>query len=236
MPDSAHNGDDPDLRRRCRYVIFLEPDEAIFTIALKDQFPDLTFMAEHAKLFGGKRPCSSLALSDSGLVWARVVRGWAPDFYLHIVRSRWLWEDGPGRGAGRWAWDPPTPSTGSVFSSYMPGDEAARRFVQRVWRIIELIATNRVKKGHPRGNELMGGDRVLMIDVKGGDIWCGHQALAWSQAGGNRTMLDGGFRPCDDWEMPHHPRYRDLMCRAMETEAWHAKTLDHYPPRDQSST
>jgi hypothetical protein len=71
----------------------------------------------------------------------------------------------------------------------------------------------------------MDGDYRRMANQKGGDTWCGHQALAWCREGGDRRMLDGTIRPCDDWEIPNDRWYQDLMRRAMDTEGWNAKTL-----------
>jgi hypothetical protein len=233
MPDSGPHRGDQNPRTRGRQTIFAERDEAIFTLALLDAYPDMTFTSQHREMYGGDRPCTSIALSDSFVVWARVDRGWAPDFYLHITRSYWSWGN-PYRGVGRWAWDPPTLGGGGIGSSYMPGDDLSRLFIQRVWRIIERISTNRVKRGHPLGNEMMDGDRTLMADVKYGDTWCGHQALSWAREGGNRRMLEGSARPCDDWDIPRDKWYRDLVERAMQTDGWNAKTLGGTPPEDQT--
>jgi len=228
MPDSGEHRDERGPHVRARQTVFSERDEAIFTLALKDLFPDMTFTAHHREMFGGNRPCDSIATSDSDIVWARVDRRWSPDFYLHIRRSTWVWGDGR-TDPNRFAFDPPTLDSGSIGSSYIAGDEVGRRFIQTVWRIISRISTNRVQCGYPGFAEMNGLGPQTMARVHGGMFWYGHQALAWALEGGERRMLDGSARPCDDWKIPKDRWYQDLMHRAMDTEGWNAKTLENYP-------
>lgn len=225
MPDSGGHREQRGSHKRVREVILNERDEAIFTLALKQKFPDITFTAHHHDMYGGDRPCTSIATSDSIVVWACIGRQWSPDLYLHIVRSRWTWGM-TGVDSSRWAWDPPTLERGSIGSSYMPGDEVARRFIQTVWRIIARIATNRTQSGSALVRQLNDMDHLTMADPAGDDMsWCGHQALVWCREGSERRMLYGVARPRDDWEIPKDRWYQDLMRRAMDTEGWNAKTL-----------
>jgi hypothetical protein len=214
-------------RTQSRETLFIEPDEAIFSLALTDEFPDITFTAHHPDVLGGNHPCGSIALSDSDIVYVHIGPITA-NRYLHILRSRWGW-GWPWIAPERWSWDPPTLGHGVISTSHVIGDEEARLFGVRVWRILGKIATNKLKGGTPETNAYYGGDRKLMSESKGGMYWAGHQALAWCRAGGERRMLDGLIRPCDDWEVPQNAWYQDLVRRAMATEAWYARTLG---PRD----
>ena len=224
MPDAGGGGGERQPRKRAREIIFNERDEAIFTLALQQRFPDVTFTAEHREMFGGNRPCASIALSDSSVVLAMIDRQWSPDLYLHIRRSCWNW-GWNWIDPSRWGWDPPTLDPGSIGSSYLPGDDVARRFIQTVWRIIARIATNRAQSGSALVRKLNDMDNLTMAEASGHLYWCGHQALAWCREGGERRMLHGAARPRDDWEIPKDPWYQDLMRRAMDTEGWTAKTL-----------
>lgn len=213
-------------RTRARAICFVERDELIFSLALKDEFPDIQFVAKHSEAMGGGRPIVNIAVSDSDVVDVELGAGpWHPHF--RVLRSRWGW-GWPWIAPERWGWDPPTLGEGLVGTSYRVGDEQTRLFGVRVWRLLGKVATNKVKGGTPATNAFYGGDRRLMSESKGGNIWCGHHALAWCQAGGSRRMLTGCFRPCDDWEVPTNAWYQNLMRRATETEGWNARTLE--PP------
>jgi hypothetical protein len=217
---------------RGRETILNEADETILSLALKDAFPEIRFHSEATK--GEETYRSLVSLCDGHQVLAKCpvheIAGlseqptWpVPRRYLRFVRSTWAW--GRGWRAANWAWDPPTLEHGCMDSSYYRDDDIARKFVNRAWRILARVATNRVKGGHPVGNILEGRTMVRMADESGGMTWCGHQALAWCREGGERRMLDGNTQPCDDWEIPKDPWYQDLVRRAMDTDGWHAKTL-----------
>ena len=54
------------------------------------------------------------------------------------------------------AYDPPTLNVGEIYASYEPesSDRKERlRIISRVWKLIERLATNRYKSGHPLGND-----------------------------------------------------------------------------------
>jgi hypothetical protein len=139
-----------------------------------------------------------------GLSWLAT----PPERNLWFIPSEWDW--GPRHILAKWAWDPPTLSEGWIWGGFWPEDKNQIAFIRRVWRIIERISTNRYNAGHPLGNAMMNGDEALMAESKGGLTWIGHHALEWSRDGGPRRMLDGKFRPCDDWMPPQDEWYQSL--------------------------
>jgi hypothetical protein len=108
-----------------------------------------------------------------------------------------------------------------IWTAYFPDYPQHKQhleIVKRVWKVMSRIATGKHKGGHPLGNELMGGDIVLMKDRSHRNPWIGHWALQWCREGmnaGQRRMLRGLYRPCDDWKMPTNPEYQAL-CHVVE--------------------
>jgi hypothetical protein len=116
------------------------------------------------------------------------------------------------------AYDPPTLNAGEIYASYEPESPDCKeclRIVAQVWKLIERLATNRYKSGHPLGNELSGGDFLLMKNAPAGIAWLGHGALEWCQEN-PRRMLNGGWRPCDDWRMPQDDWYQSMHRETVE--------------------
>src|SRR5882724_3755779 len=67
-------------------------------------------------------------------------------------RSTWDWARLP-----HMSYDPPTLNVGEISGSYEPEnpDHAIlRKIFHQIWKIIEQLATNRYKSGHPLGNAL----------------------------------------------------------------------------------
>ncbi|MPY71773.1 MAG: hypothetical protein GEU92_17015 [Alphaproteobacteria bacterium] len=203
-------------------------DDAIFSEALRQEYPTVRFVG-HSRWRGETPIYGSVPEGRHSRITAIIVppEGWAPDvrttgedgyryfpdwprLMLNFDPSVWDWS--PEFYPRRWAWDPPTLSAGFITGTIRrddPEEEPLRALIRKTWRIIGRIATNRLKGGHPRGNELMGGDKALMEDAKGGPLWAGHHALEWCSAA-PRRMLDGRLRPRDDWAPPHNDRYRGL--------------------------
>lgn len=223
-------------RFKQRVLVFLRKDEAIFSEALHDSFPHVAFLGD-----AGDRMYDSI-LSTPGHSVSIIFpegAGWHPipaydpvtgdrNGYVGVSEHRWLlyfrgrWDWNLGSGQPRrdqLAYDPPTPTWGNIQGSYNVLDPEKETFFQiarRVWRIIERIATNRVKFGHPLGSELEGRGRQLMADAKGNDEWFGHSALEWCRDGirnGERRMLCATRRPADDWDVPKDPWYLSLRRR-----------------------
>lgn len=236
-PDPCEN-----VRWKSRDLLFTAKDEAILSAALREAFPAVTFVEEVTQAPSqlewipdvvGRTILQILVPDDK--LWTpefrHVSQGWyeicnMPARHLRFHRSTWIWNDGwPDT---KWAWDPPTLEAGSITGSYRVGDPREReitRFLREVWSILARISTNRLKGGDPRGNELMGGDRLMMAEATPGLYWTGHHALEWCRNGANlgqRRMLMGCRRPCDDWDPPIDPWYRGLVARV---EARYGKDL-----------
>jgi hypothetical protein len=225
----------PPKRRKSRSLsrdtLFSPVDDEIFAEALRQEFPGTVFLERSAwkqppaPIFGSIMECSDRRkihiLAPDGAGWIPQIEqysdGWYslsewPERRLDFVLSRWDW--GPEFIQAKWAWDPPTLSAGWIWGAYWPEEENRRVFLHRAMRLVERIATNRVKKGHPLGNAMMGVEKVLMEDGEGGDTWVGHHALEWCTEQ-PRRMLDGCIRPRDDWKPPDDPWYRALRGRVL---------------------
>ncbi len=99
----------------------------------------------------------------------------------------------------KWAWDPPTLTLGSITSTYLTDDPEAKRFVGKVWRILQKMSTNRFKVELPHIGYVIGGGAT--------DCWAGHDAVRWCSESPTR-MIDGKFRPASDWKFPDMLWYR----------------------------
>jgi hypothetical protein len=227
---SVGSRDEPeadDLRTsiRGRWVLLTRRDEAILSEALRSVFPSMVVM-DHDQWFDPK-PAVRASLAEcqqSGAVEVPYSRDWRPvavpngtvsGWYrlanpcvrrLRYAPSRWLWKAAyTSRDDARFAFDFPTLQSGTVAAFWDEEDpqEEGGAFQQVVWRLLARVTTSRLKTGTPLSNELMrGSDRLLMAEADRQDVWAGHHALEWCAAGGSRRMLDGCFRPCDDWAPP----------------------------------
>jgi len=225
-------------RTKQRFILFTAKDEAIFSEALRDRYPTVRFV----EWSGGARPprhieaMESLVDLSGGYAYIVVPNSmdWQPisdidpaDGHwrgfgnlprignLRYARSAWDWAF---FGSPRISYDAPTLNPGDIQGAYQPGDPQHKTFlvlVHQIWKIIERLATNRYKHGHPLGNELSGGDSLLMKDAKPGYAWVGHHALEWSRAQ-PRRMLAGSWRACDDWHVPQNEWYLSLRRRVEE--------------------
>lgn len=236
-------------RHKHRFVLFSAKDEAMFSDALRRTFPVVRYL-----IYSGSRtPPSFLrafdSLTDVPGEYVRIVvpesPEWQPEpsfdpddegwqdfrnlpFHRSLLYYRAVW-DWAFYGSERISYDPPTLNEGQIFGSYcpwLPDHEEFLSIVRSVWRIVGLLATNRYKIGHPLGNKLMGRETQLMKNAKRGEIWIGHQALGWCHAH-PRRMLSGGFRPCDDWQMPETEWYRALR---RDIEERHGADFGDTPP------
>jgi hypothetical protein len=221
-------------RMPARETLLTRMDEAIFSLALHDEIPDIRFV-DDVEPQGAETGCrETIADCDGYRVHVEVVPSgdearvgdtYAPLGWFAVDRSHWSWHIGakPIIGDKCWAFDPPILSSGRVWTSWDvndPADAAKPAFQRKVWRILGRITTNRLKSGTPLSNTLeWGSDFMTMAHAKrqgGLMVWAGHHALEWCAAGGPRRMLDGAFRPCDDWSPPADPWYQGLRRRAEE--------------------
>jgi len=227
-------------KSRGRSLVFTQKDEAILSEALRTEFPQIVFLDGQSWLAGTPRAIYGIEQSEGVTAAVPVPDGFGspedvhtlprsgPDICVRargralvIVRSSWEWR--PGRSEEedrRFAFDPPTLGSGQVGARWDSNDRSSAdvdAFLRRVWRILGRLSTNRVKHGTPLMNQLTSGsDYRRMAEVRGGMSWAGHHALQWCAAGGSRRMLDGCFRPCDDWAPPQDPWYQALKRKVEE--------------------
>jgi hypothetical protein len=211
-----------------RYILFSPRDEAMFSEALRELYPATQFFQSSERI----NPQSSLVnLPD---LYADILitvpddprleigsdqssprgRHQLPSsFRLAYKQSAWDWACLPNM-----SYDPPTINVGEISGSYEPEDPSHAVFlkiVRQVWKVIERLATNRYKSGHPLGNQLSGGDSLLMKNAVPGYAWLGHHALEWCREK-PRRMLNGCWRPCDDWQVPGNDWYQAMRRKTAE--------------------
>jgi hypothetical protein len=191
-------------------------DDAAFSRGLVEAFPGLLFFKYPQSRRGGVRMFDSFAVPGEFLVTAALPpEGWTfdancPDaadwnWYtaraksIRYVRSEWDWT---GYGEGKWAFDPPTLTVGSISAAYFADDPAGKRFVDKVLRLLKKITTNRVRIQRPK----LG----ISSQDGAGAYWAGFDALRWCSEQPTR-MLAGLYRPASNWSFPDdHPWYRGL--------------------------
>jgi hypothetical protein len=230
-----------DLRTsiRGRWVLLTRKDEAILSEALRTVFPSMV-VVDHEYWFAPE-PAIRRSIAEcqrSAAVEFPYSATWRPlavphDYYvgwhrlanpcvrrLRYAPSRWVWRAGYTReDDARFAFDFPTLQAGTIAAYWDEEDprEEGRAFQRIVWRLLVRIATSRLKTGTPLGNELMrGSDRLLTAEAERREIWAGHHALEWCATGGPRRMLEGSFRPCDDWSPPQNSWYQALRRKVDE--------------------
>lgn len=137
-----------------------------------------------------------------------MVSGSAP-FRHTLFYQRSAWFHGQRGGRQAWAFDLPSLSERSM-SIHVDGEsDEDRGFIRSVWRIVRGLSTDRLKSAYDRDVT------VNRRDVRPLRLRAGFAALEWCRAGPRRAIA-GGSLPCDDWQPPRTPAYRDLRRRAME--------------------
>ena len=208
----------PQPVRKSRQWVVTDRDIAAFAKLLREKFPTMVFLrrkdADEQETEWHVLHCPACS---GGYVYAVLPsEGWeAEAFCARPPHLRGSFPD-----THFWMFGSRTPSfrtqkSGRVIEerevSFMQGwhlrsDRETARFLRRVWRLSEKLATSRVK----------------LIDAEtGGTVhpeldrqWYGFDALAWCQQRLDR-VLDGNCRPTDDWRMPDLPWY-ERRRRAVE--------------------
>lgn len=198
-------------------------DDAMLSFALKDAYPGVVFLdyigaantrlEERASIaecgdvvfIRFKEERSESDIEQPGRGWTRRAIGSPGPFMLQYRRNRWFWGSPHG---GNWAFDLPTLEHALMAIDHDRTSKADRAFVNKLWRLLNRLMTNRLK------NPLWHGPFTL-ADAKGGDFWAGHHALQWCREG-ERRMLMGCRIPCDDWALPDDDWYQDLYRRVVE--------------------
>jgi len=116
---------------------------------------------------------------------------------IFIVRSDWEWTN-----IDRMAYENPTLDHGFITAYYQFGGPDGKAFAKSIIGIAKAISTNLFKSEYPR----LG---VVLAERGQSSVWAGHDALRWC-AGSPYHMIDGAFRPTDDWEFPDLRWYQGL--------------------------
>lgn len=124
-----------------------------------------------------------------------------PQTYLFYYRTQWDF-GGPYQDR-KWIFSLPSPNRGDISTGPQISDDNLKIFRNRISRILGRLKTNRLK--HWDDYDQM----VATKNARRFGTWAGHHALNWCR-GGPRRMIDGLFRPCDDWSYSETEWYRSL--------------------------
>ena len=231
-------------------------DDAMFSFALREEIPTIRFCIGDRRYVPQERWYETIAeIGIMATAYAAPTPDWEPlmmpdggdfilyrgldwpDLYFHYHRTGWNWSFryADGTPLDR----PPTTSNDVntyISTKYRRGDEEQKLFLGKVWRALRRVATNRYRSIDKEGV-------VTTKEAPRHPCWIGHSLLQWCRNDPRRTV-EGRFRPCDDWELPADPWYRETAekVRALyandltETSVqplWDA-TREH-PPRNPSA-
>ena len=216
-----------------------EVDERLFSLALEEEFERVVFVEGGGlverpiipSIADSKAHSVQILFPPPGwvpeVVWDSAVKGkftlrdW-PQLSVRFFRSSWWWG---GAEPAKWAFSLPTLEHGIVSLNYCPDDPEEKDFQRRVWRVLNRLTTNRMKKWHPASGS------VYSADTRGELYWAGHHALEWCRAD-QRRMLAGLFQPRDDWAPPDTAWHRRLRARleASGVDATKAEPREPPPP------
>ncbi|MCB2101862.1 MAG: hypothetical protein KDE22_13385, partial [Rhodobacterales bacterium] len=209
------------VRHRVIYVNMDVFDDALFTLALRDAFPTLVIHRTDAYYrrpdLGEVAAIEDHALGGLGLLVPPP--GWRPvfepregvrDMYVFANpphdRAKYIrttWDDFQDSRDRAWVCDPPTTRPGTLTFGPCVGSDAEKAFQRTFLGVLNRLTVNRYKEHDYTGAPL------LMKDAPRRAHRIGIHAMTWAQAA-PRRMLEGRFRPCDDWEPRKSDWYRDL--------------------------
>jgi len=202
-------------------------DDAMFSMALQDAFPQVIFMAEYVGVSspddplpqsipecGGEIVCvyfpeHELTPEFTPLPYRK--GRWKikspPSFELRYIRSNWFWGQA---GGGRWAFSPPTLNETQMSIRHDKSDKEQRQTVNKIWKTLRTVTTNKLKTGRRK-------DEFVSASGSFGSAGprAGFHAIDWCRQAPDR-MLDGLYMPCDDWEWPDDPYVQELRQRVIE--------------------
>ncbi|MCB2101860.1 MAG: hypothetical protein KDE22_13375 [Rhodobacterales bacterium] len=220
------------------YCVMDSFDEAMLSVALRDVFPTLRIMS-----FGRHRPKPDITFYDAihlcpAPCMALLVppHGWKPKFLPYEGISGWYdlvnhpteyiifhptrWMTGSSSGPRKWVFDLPMPERGSVSIGPWFWNEEEIAFRKKVSSILGKLTVNRLKHWFDR-------DQVLAYkDAPRRSTRAGRHVLEWARQG-ERRMLDGVYRPCDDWKSAKTAWYAALEARV---QAAYGGDMDDQPP------
>lgn len=202
-------------------------DDAMLSFALREAFPGVVFIRGGIFFEAPELPAAatipecSQTLVDIWFPW----KGWKPiffprqeypdryeiinppDLYLHYNRTQWFFESPVG--PRKWSFELPVPEKGSISTGRWTWEVEEKEFRSTIVKIIGRLTTNRLKDWFERE------ESVSMKDAPRRNTWAGYHVLKWCREG-PRRMIDGRFRPCDDWRPKYSPWYRKIEEKVVE--------------------
>ncbi len=202
-------------------------DDAMFSFALKDAFPEVLFLRKIRLLREpALSPAESIPECDTSLVHIWFPHdSWKPLFfphpdypdrlniinppslYLHYNRTSWF--SGTPDGERKWAFSLPMPERGCVYSGRWAWDEDERAFRKKIVNILGRLSSNRLKDWFQRE------EFVSTKNAKRRNTWAGHHLQEWCSKDPRRA-INSMFRVPDDWRFEEGDWYRGLKQRVIE--------------------
>ena len=210
-----------------RYCVMDDVDDAMFSFALRDAFPNVLFIHEGDMLkTPDLKPAATIPECNRTLVDIWFPReGWQPIFFphprypdrfdvinpphLYLHYERTTWDSGGYASDRKWAFSLPTPERGRISSGRWVWDEEQRAFRSQIVKILGRLSNNRLKW-------LLDRDQFVSTkDAKRKNLWDGYHTLAWCAEDSTRAIL-GHWRPCDDWAHRETEWYAAMKKRVIE--------------------
>ena len=201
-------------------------DDAMFSFALKDHFPNVLFLSKIRLLeTPAIQSCETIPECDQTVVNIWFPRnGWEPLFFPHpdypdrfnvinppdlfLSYHRTSWFHGDSRGEGRWAFSLPMPEHGNLSSGRWEWNSDQKKFRSTVIKLLGRLSNNRLKDWFQRD------DFVPRSEAKRRNIWVGQNVMTWCSEEPRRA-IDSLYRPPDDWQHKESPWQRDLKNRVI---------------------
>jgi len=196
-----------DYRFRSRDLALTAKDEAMFSEALREEFPHIGFVSDVGELvfkpnlLEFKNGCAILLPPDADW-WAEVEsHPWItnhaslkhcsrPYTWISFHRSRWCWS--AGYGHHDWAWDPPTLEAGFLSTSFLKdGPPSVERDIRKIWKVAERVAGRCLVPAQLPEDPLPAGPRPRVLPGTS-TLLAGFDAAAWCRVAARR--ISRGWR------------------------------------------
>lgn len=207
-------------------------DEAIFSEALRAEFPHIGFKSNYGDLafkpniveFEGS---CRIVLPPDPEWWGEVENHpWIvnhsslyhcarPYISISLFRSWWRWS--AGYGNHNWAWDPPTLEAGFISTSFLKDSPPhIEQDVRKIWKVAKRVAARCVVSAVQLPEEpLPPGPRPRVLPGTHPQPIVGFDAVAWCRVA-PRRMINGYGRPSKYWEPPRSAWYDATAARMEE--------------------
>lgn len=210
-----------------RYCVMDDFDDAMFSFALRDAFPNVRFVCQPYMM---TRPdlgsAATIPECDQTIVDIWFPHdGWEPIFFphphypdrfnvinaprLYLYYYRTGWDFGGAYADRKWSFSLPSPDIGNITSGPWRWDEEQRQFRSTIVKILGRLSNNRLKRLADRDQSLS------MKDAKRRNLWVGYNVLDWC-AEEPRRGIGGHWRPCDDWRHKDTQWYAALKKRVVD--------------------